>query len=68
MRAMEPFLCARHRQRVSTRSAREEHGFRLGPCCFQEAKAIADAKALEDKIAAMRLTSADALIRRLNGR
>jgi hypothetical protein len=61
---MEPFLCARHHAVASN----TENGWLLCVGCFQEAKAIADAKALEDKIAAMRLTSADALIRRLNGR
>jgi hypothetical protein len=64
MRAMEPFLCARHHAVASN----TENGWRLCVGCFQEAKAKAEDKALEDRITALRLGSADALIRRLNGR
>jgi hypothetical protein len=61
---MDPFLCARHRAIAGN----EEHGWKLCSACFAEAKAIAEAKQLEDRIAALRLHSADALIRRLHGR
>ena len=53
-------VCPRHRL-----IARFERG--LCRRCFDEAVWKADDKALEDKLAAMRLTSADALLKRLGG-
>jgi hypothetical protein len=61
---MDPFLCARHRAIAGN----EEHGWKLCSACFAEAKAIAEAKQLEDRIRALRLNSTSALMQRLGWR
>jgi hypothetical protein len=61
---MEPFLCARHHAIASN----AEHGWLLCVACFAEAKAIAEAKQLEDRIRALRLNSTSALMQRLGWR
>lgn len=57
-------ICARHRAIAS----HTEHGQVFCLACFREAAHKAEDAFLEQKIAAMRYTSADALIRRLSGR
>lgn len=57
-------ICPRHGAIAETG---DDHGRPLCSACFTEALRHADMKLLEQRVAAMRLTSASALLRRLGG-
>ena len=58
-------ICLRHREGATYH---DDAGWPLCQACLDEALAVAEAKALERRIAALRYRSADALMRRLAGR